>query len=90
MKTSELGPFWLRDTARELRAKATRQEQNAYTGALSDVCDRVARHYRKAAVLLDDAATHMEDEFSSPIKVRDSCGYCGCPTGSSDCQRAHP
>ena len=58
----ELGAEWLRDRADALRGAADRTER-AYSpiSEFGRVCSKVAAAYRKAAVVLDDAATELED-----------------------------
>lgn len=61
MKTAELGPFWLRDRAKELRHGA--QKMRAAYGpasALGVVADEVAANYDEAAALLEARAVAMD------------------------------
>lgn len=60
MSLRELAIMWLRDKAAELRTQATKAER-AYTGPFGQMCRHVGSKYRKAAVLLDDAADDIED-----------------------------
>jgi hypothetical protein len=62
VKPREMGAMWLRDRSRVLRQAAYGAE-HAYSpeSDLGRVCARVASAYRKAAVLLDDEATRIED-----------------------------
>lgn len=57
----ELGVMWLRDRASELRKAASRSESAYRSGDLSTVCSYVAKKYRAAAALLDEAADDLED-----------------------------
>lgn len=62
MTFSILAASWLRDHAGHLRLKAeaaTRAYRHA--GPAHEACLFVASKYRAAAVLLDDAATELED-----------------------------
>ena len=60
MHANELASMWLRDRAEELR-KAAKRAEGAYTkDPLRSACERVAKAYRSAAVVLDDAATEEE------------------------------
>ena len=61
MKFRELPAMWLRQKAEELRSNATAQER-AYTGERAVMCRRVGAAYRRAATVLDEEATAMEDE----------------------------
>lgn len=60
MKPREMGVMWLRDRAQHLRRAANRADGAYKTGELARVCALVADRYRKAAVLLDDAATELK------------------------------
>ena len=62
MKANDIPIVWLRARAKDLRRAAAEMEE-AYSGKLVDACARVAKAYRRAAVLLDDEATTMEDEL---------------------------
>jgi len=61
----QLASRWLRERALDLRTAATRAD-GAYSGGSGhEAASYVADKYRKAAVLLDDAATVVEDEPTS-------------------------
>ena len=62
MSADELAVTWLRDKAKGLRLAASASEC-AYreSAKFRDACNYVASAYRKAAALLDDAATELED-----------------------------
>lgn len=61
MTPNAMGVMWLRERAAVLRDAASNAER-AYNpdSALGRMCHHVAAKYRKAAVLLDEAATEME------------------------------
>ncbi len=57
----EMGAMWLRDRAMSLRVAAEAADKAYWAEHPRDVCLFVAGKYRAAAVLMDDAATELED-----------------------------
>ena len=62
MNARDLGSWWLREKAEELRGAAVRHERAGYGGELAHQCWRVASAYRRAALLLDGEADAIEAE----------------------------
>lgn len=60
MRPRAMGAMWLRDRAATLRTAANAADEAYSGGALADACRFVAARYRKAAAVLDDAATELE------------------------------
>lgn len=60
----KIGAEWLRERARTLRIAAEAAVMAYQTEEPRRVCSFVAGKYRAAAVLMDDAATELEDRSS--------------------------
>jgi hypothetical protein len=62
MTGNDLPAFWLREQAKQLRRLAYEHNSSSYHGILRKGCDYTASAYRRAAVVLDEAATKWEDK----------------------------
>ena len=67
----KLASTWLREKAMDLRTAASRADKAYSTGGGYEAARYVADKYRKAVVLLDDAATVAEDTPLGTPGVRD-------------------
>jgi hypothetical protein len=54
--------MWLRDRAEQLRTSAGQADRAYSTGGFAQAAQYVANKYRRAAVLLEEAATLVEDD----------------------------
>jgi hypothetical protein len=63
-----LASTWLREKALDLRAAASRADHAYSIGVGYEAARYVADKYRKAAVLLDDAATVVEDQGQGAVQ----------------------
>ena len=64
MKAKELGPFWLREAAKDMRSMARKYRASAYDGLLREVCDDVAMAYDRAANALSVDALALEQRLA--------------------------
>lgn len=62
MNVDELAPMWLRGRAEELRTAATAADRAYTKGRIQRAAEYTAAAYRRAAVVLDDAAQALEDD----------------------------